>query len=509
MNMKKFKIVMVALVCCASVFSSCKKEEKIVTDGKAELLSFGFYAADNGENLAEDYVAQVSDEMVIRLPEGTDRTKLVARFTVGVDDALTLSGAMQASGKTPADYSYPVDFIVKDTVGNVSASYTVKIAKILQMKWAEVASYNDVDASGTVLSVSDYAMTLSQKDATPYFIVSSNGTSTGLNEARVGYLDGSALSMGGYITTKEDGTAVTGKNLDVAVDADGKVYGFYYYSTEKKCYVKTGSGSSWSIVGAPFGGTSLSSYAAMDADPVSKKPVAAYMANAAVSGSITKRDLDLCYYDGSAWTSENLLPDGFSGTYNYCVNMKAVGGALYLAAVAQVAPGAYYILKYNGAQGWTQVIKALPAGASQSSIYGLAFDIASDGTAYLCVCSDEDENKTWKLSVYKSSSDFSSWERVSTAITGDNKYFNMALCKDSPVVVYKDATLSVPMIVTLNPETLAWNEPVALMDTEISTKAISVDFTSDGVGYAAVVDSKDVNALHVFKYSLEDDDLVK
>lgn len=32
------------------------------------------------------------------------------------------------------------------------------------------------------------------------------------------------------------------------------------------------------------------------------------MANAA-AGQLAKRDLDMCYFDGSAWSSENLISD--------------------------------------------------------------------------------------------------------------------------------------------------------------------------------------------------------
>ena len=504
--MKKTLISFAALVCCAALFTSCKEDEKATSDGKAELLSFGFYSADNSGVLSEDYVAEVSEDIVIRLPESADKKALVAKFTLGEGDALILDGKTIKSGVTTVDYSYPADFIVKDTIDNVSTSFTVTVGKILQFKWAQVAQYNDEQPAGTKLMIDDFDMTLSQKDNKPYFIVSSEETSPDLEQARVGYLDEGGLVMGSYMSTDAEGTAIAASYPKVAVDADGKVYGYYYNTTAKKNYVKTGSGSSWSFVGAPFGEAKVSSVD-FNLDPISKKPLVAYMSNSTITGVITKRDMDLCYYDGSAWSSENLLPEGLSGFKNYWPTIKVVNGSLYLVGTNQTEPGAYFVLKYNGAQGWTKVINALPAGVTQSTIFGMSFDVASDGTVYIFAGGDEDEAGNWKMSVYKTSSDFKSWERVSTAVCAGNKYFTMALCKDSPVVIYKDSETSLGMVVTLNAETLAWNEPVAISQTPVSTKGMCLEFTKDGIGYFSTVSSGDINSLLVFKYSLEADDL--
>jgi hypothetical protein len=82
----------------------------------------------------------------------------------------------------------------------------------------------------------------------------------------------------------------------------------------------------------------------------------------------------------------------------------------------------------------------------------------------------------------------------------------MDLYQDRPVVMYRNTTTSLITVVSLNAETLQWDEPITL-GSEASTSC-QMRFTSDGVGYIAFLDQT-TKELQLYKYDTEADDLAE
>lgn len=512
MLMKRMLFAWIAMAGCLTIGWSCSDSD--TDDGatggseiKAELLTYGFYAEDNA-SLTQDYVATVDREMIIRIPGEVDKTALVARFTTTEGAEVLVGSTPQVSGVTPNDFSYPVDYIVKGD-GGVSNSYTVRVGKILEKEWKEVAVYNDNGFENDA-----FAMCISPKDNTPYFFL----TRVNADEVEAGVVasfNGSTMSAGSEFTFNSENTLIDASKFDITVDADGKVYAAYYNSAklsddtyDRKIYVYTGSGSSWTQVGSKFGYNNNGSV--IEIDPATNRPIVAFQSNDA-SAAVPKRSLAIVPFDGQSWGAESEISD-IKGKYIYGYKMRVFNNTLYLGGLVQNAPGSYFVFKYDNGS-WQPVANALPAGMSQTNMVGSSFAVASDGTAYICCGGDEDSNGTWYITVYKCAPGESDWTRIATPIvdkTGSgmstSSKFLIDLYNDQPVVLYKNLDTGIPQVVMLNAETKQWDDPVALGTVEAGSD-FALEFDANGVGYAAFLDKGELSSLHVYKFDTEEDDL--
>lgn len=510
MLMKRVFFALVAMAASLTIGWSCADGDKDGDGGQtgeAKLLTYGFYAEDNAA-LTQDYVVTVASEMIIRLPEEVDKSALVARFTASDGAEVFVGSTRQVSGETPNDFTYPVDYIVKNS-GGVSASYTVRVGKILEKKWSEVAVYND-----NGLANGSFAMCISPKDNNPVFFL----TRVNADEVEAGVVatfDGTAITAGSEFTFDSESTLIDASNIDIAADADGKIYAVYYNtgklsddSYDRMYYVYTGSGSTWTQVGSKFGVRGNDSV--IEIDPATNLPIVAFQSNEA-SAVVPKRGLAIVPFDGQSWSAESEIQD-IKGKYIYGYHMRTFNNTLYLCGLVQNAPGTYFIFKYENG-GWQPVVNALPAGVSQTNMVDTSFAIASDGTAYMCAGGDEDTNGTWYITVYKCAPGETEWTRIATPIqdngTGSlstSSKFAIDICNDQPVVFYKNRETDIPYVVMLNAETKQWGEPVALGSVGMGSY-FAMEFDANGVGYAAFLDGGDTKSLHVYKYDMEEDDL--
>ena len=471
------------------------------SDGKAEFLTYGFYAEDNSA-LTEDYIAEVASDMLIRLPEDVDKTALVARFTTSDGDKVFVGSDEQTSGVTPNDFTYPVDYIVRDDAANISASYTVTVDKILPKVWQQMTVFNDAGMDN-----GSFAMCISPEDNLPHFFLTRTNADD-LETGVVASFSGSTLTAGSEFTVDSEGTKIEASKIDIAADADGKLYVSYYNSGklsddeyDRSYYVYTGSGSSWSQVGAKFGFNGNDS--ALEIDPATMRPVLAFQSNDR-NASIPRRSLGIYTFDGSSWSAGSEIAD-IAGMSVYGYHMRVFNGSLYLCGLVQNAPGTYFVFKYENGS-WQPVVNALPAGMSQTNMVDASFAVATDGTVYLCAGGDEDANGTWYITVYKCAPGETAWTRIASPIK-DNSASGMStstnfvldLCDDLPVVLYKNRDTDIPEIVMLNAETLQWNSPTALGSVGMGSY-LALEFAPDGTGYAAFLDNGETSSLHVYKF---------
>lgn len=512
MLMKRMLFAWIAMAASLTIGWSCSDSD--TDDGGtgsgngAKLLTYGFYAEDNAA-LTQDYVVTVSQDMIIRLPEEVDKTALIARFTTTEGAEVLVGSTPQVSGVTPNDFSYPVDYIVKDESG-VSSSYTVRVGKILEKVWSEVAAYND-----NGLENGEFAMCISPKDNTPYFFI----TRVNADEIEAGVVasfNGIAMTAGSEFTYNSENTLIDASNIDIAADADGKIYAVYYNSNklsdgstyDRKYYVYTGSGSTWTQVGSNFG--MQGNDASIEIDPITKRPIVAFASNDR-SGSVPRKSLAIVSFDGQSWGSASEISD-IQGKTIYGYHLGVFNNTLYLCGLVQNAPGTYFVFKYNNGS-WQPVVNALPTGMSQTNMVDASFAVASDGTVYLCAGGDEDSNGTWYITVYKCAPGESNWTRIATPIvdkTGSgmsmSSKFVLDLYNDQPVVLYKNLDTNIPQVVMLNAETKQWDDPVVLGSVEMGSY-FAMEFDSNGVGYVAFLDNGELNSLHIYKFDTEEDDL--
>ena len=133
--MKTLKFIAIAgFVAIMSV--SCQEkppvEEGENSQASAELVSFGFYLEDNADLIDKDYIASsLSQETVIRIPDGGSGKTLVARLEVGENDEALVNGESPVDGKISVDATYPIDVVVTDSESGLSSAYVIKVGKIL------------------------------------------------------------------------------------------------------------------------------------------------------------------------------------------------------------------------------------------------------------------------------------------------------------------------------------------------------------------------------------------
>ena len=506
MLMKRTLVPWIAVGACLTIGWSCTDPDlegdgAENSDNTAEFLTYGFYADDNSA-LTQDYVATVASDMVITLPEEIDRTALIARFTTSEGDKVFVGATEQVSGETPNDFTYPVDYIVRDDAAGVSANYTVTIEEPLPKAWQSMTVFNDGGMDN-----GSFAMCISPADNLPYFFL----TRTNAEDVEAGVVasfSGSTLTACPEFTVDSEGTMIEPSNIDIAADAEGQLYVSYYNSGklsddeyDRTYYVYTGSGSSWSQVGSKFGFAGNDS--AIEIDPATDRPVLAFQSNDR-NASIPRRSLGIFTYDGSAWSSGSEISD-ISAQTIYGYSMRVFDGVLYMGGLVQTAPGTYFVFRYENGT-WQPVVNALPAGMSQTNMMGSPFAVASDGTVYLCAGGDEDTNGTWYITVYRCAPGETAWTRIASPIhdsasggISSSSIFAFDLCNDLPVVLYKNRDTGIPEVVMLDSETLQWGSPVAL-GTVAMGSYMAMEFDSEGVGYAAFLDDGETSSLHVYKY---------
>lgn len=509
------KCMLPVLMAGMVLLGSCGKEEGKVDrpEGNAALLSYGFYKEDN-VSLKEDYTAEIAGEMIVRLPEEVDKTALVARFTAAGDNKVFVGNTEQVSGVTANDFSYPVDYTVRDMSTGKSVTYTVKIGKILKKKWTEAAVYSE---GGCVNDA--YAMCLAGKDETPHFFF--------LRERR----EGDRTVTAGVVASYKDGTVSSGKEItfladgktlddarypDITADADGEVFVSYYNyvsSTDFSIYVRKSDGT---LVGEPFGKTKLNYYNQLEIDPETKVMINASYANSE-SAPIMRRGINIAYNKSGSWSSENTIAD-FGTNEVHKVSLCRAGGSVYMGGqlAGKGKPHSYFVYKYDG-RNWLKVINALPEGMSAvAQLIPSPIAVASDGTCYMLAGNDSATHGKWFMTLMKCVPGAAKWENVGSMIVDNasgaetNRYseYDLALCGDKPVIVYlnqDNADNRYPCVLTYNDETRDWNEAVKISSSGVERGSLNIEFDRNGIGYIGYIDNTENKTFHLYKYDVEQD----
>jgi len=444
----------------------------------AQLLSFGFYQADNA-GLSQDYVATIPDvtagatsyEVEIGLPASVDLTELVARFTVNEGNTVTVDGVAQTSGVTKNDFTDPIDYLVR---GSNNVRYTITVVEAGAASgngWKELAVLDATQLSGNEAFTGVFSgavLAISPKDNAPYVAYGSRGVDNKMSVAK--FENGAWTQVGQALFS----SIVNGSHYDFDVATDGTPYVIYgdqeAESLKGALSVMKFDGSQWSYVGDQGFFKVQAQYPGLAA---TKDGLAIDLINNSKDGDIARRAMGIATYAGGAWTTgeSSLLASG-QGVY-----MTKMGGNGKIATLISVNRGAvdgvnygHNIFKYENGEWESLATNFLEPGATQTSIAQGSFGttVALDGTIYAWTGDDApNTDKVYQVRLKKYNAETKTWSTVAgnTLPIGHDGGFESHLSLDvaiapngTPYVAYNNFKDQKKLYVMyLDPSTNQWS----------------------------------------------------
>lgn len=474
-------------------------------DGKAELVSFGFFAADNND-LEEDAVAsEIAEEMIIRVPDGGAGRTLKAKFEAGFGDVVKIDGN-EVSGVTEVDCSFPIDIVVTDPVAGVSKTYVVKVGKILKMQWTKVLEYKESEGS----LWGDLSLAINPVSNVPYFAYNIGGIDGKKRAVAVAKYEDGAMTYVGTPNFNAVGTTDSGY-AKLAFDNDGVAYVFYSDGDNSKLATVRKLEGDWNVVGSAglFNSDKFNTTygAAMMIDPKTNTPGFVYTSN----GTATKRMAYGAYFNGADWSGAVV-----SGTPSV---ESSTGAVMSYSPVVMTEDASYVVAGANNkgfqlikfADKALSAISAYLPGDNYSSQMGLAADSKNN---VLLFAADKQGTEDYNLNLSKYDVAKKEWTKMASTVA--THYSSTSGCKaavcvdkdDNIYAAYGDSN-SVLYFGGIDPETKDWSGFTALEPTETIKSEILMQFSKDGsVGYLAWLRAKkdtEPNTLVVYECKLEED----
>ena len=482
----------------------------------AQLLSFGFYQADNA-GLSQDYVATVpavaagvtTYDIEIAMPASVDLTALVARFTVNEGNTVTVDGVAQTSGVTKNDFTDPVDYTVRNSTGANNLRYTITVVEASGKAWTEMAVLNPATLTGNAEFTGVYSgavLAISPKGNVPYVAYGARGVDNKMSVAK--FENGVWAQVGDALFS----SAVNGSHYDFDVAPDGTPYVAYgdqdAASLKGALSVMKFDGSQWSYVGEQGFFKVQAQYIGMAAF---ESGLAIDLVNNSKDGSIPRRSMGIATFDGSAWTTgeSSLLPSE-QGVY-----MTKMGGNGKVATLICVNRGkiddvnyGHNIFKFENGQWESLATNFLEPGATQTSIAQGSFGttVALDGTVYAWTGDDVPNTGTYQVRLKKYDAAGKTWNTVTgnTLPIGHDGGFeshislDVAIAPDgTPFVVYNNFNDQKKLYVMhLDPATAQWSASQLLAE---GASDVNIAFDTAGTGYITYTDES--NQIHLFKYA--------
>ena len=482
----------------------------------AQLLSFGFYQADNA-GLSQDYVATVpavaagvtTYDIEIAMPASVDLTALVARFTVNEGNTVTVDGVAQTSGVTKNDFTDPVDYTVRNSTGANNLRYTITVVEASGKAWTEMAVLNTATLSGNADFTGVYSgavLAINPKGNVPYVAYGARGVDNKMSVAK--FENGAWAQVGDALFS----SVVNGSHFSFDVAPDGTPYVAYgdqdAASLKGALSVMKFDGSQWSYVGEQGFFKVQAQYIGMAAF---ESGLAIDLVNNSKDGSIPRRSMGIATFDGSAWTTgeSSLLPSE-QGVY-----MTKMGGNGKVATLICVNRGkiddvnyGHNIFKFENGQWESLATNFLEPGATQTSIAQGSFGttVALDGTVYAWTGDDVPNTGIYQVRLKKYDAAGKTWNTVTgnTLPIGHDGGFeshislDVAIAPDgTPFVVYNNFNDQKKLYVMhLDPATAQWSASQLLAE---GASDVNIAFDTAGTGYITYTDES--NQIHLFKYA--------
>lgn len=465
-----------------------------------QLLSYGFFAEDNPDVLAKDYVADLTAggrgtstiNIQIAMPSTVEKERLVARFTTSDGTTVKIGEEEQTSQKTVYDFTKPVDYII--TKGQQSMRFAVTITKSKNQKWVERATFDKLATYG------DPIMLINPVTNVPYvaFKIRSN------NDNRPVVLKLTKDNTWEYVGGEGFGHKISGSNFDFDFATDGTpyvAYGDQEAKTSGALSVQRFDGKSWSFVGEAGlldGQSNYVSLAALD-----KGEIMVTQINGARKGDFARNKLVVSNYKDGAWknqvsgfiSNDVYVGTGVGGThaaYFGTINRGKVGDVNYGQGILKYENGVWTTLKENFIQ----------PGNTLNNIALIGMSVAPDDTPYLWTLDNASGADAIRVEYYDKTA--AQWFTLSGNVLplgfvpNRNTKLDLAVTADgTPYLVYSNsADQGYPYFMYLDKDTLQWSDPVKLADFKAGS--VSIAFSKTGVGYITCIDGS--NQLHTFIY---------
>ncbi len=483
-------------------------------DGAAELKSVSFLKADNSVLTADVAPEAIASEMITRVPSAAFKQELILTVEAGLNDVVKVNGKETTNGKIKVDTSFPIDITVTDEVAKTTASYVLKVGKVLGYVVTKVGSITD----GTkIFGAIDLA--INPKDGNPWIAYSKEIDGDNLDRVSVQKFDGASFSYVGESFIKPNPDSKDAKNPTLAFDNNGTAYLKYIGGEAANKNTVRKYTTTWEVVGK----ASLNSVTVSNTYPSPQyiqsngQPAFFFFNNTKPN----RRTIASAYYNGSEWVEKiNAAASGIAPAYGEGPSSNS--GAYYGSCFTNFKGKNYMLSSFNG---WgyfvyevgdgcalTPIVYDFKPGASE---YGVSsnFNITNDGeNLYVYVYNVA----AGKMQVYKV--DFNEGKLVEYGegipatfgtLTGVNETSTFSVSPTGlTVAAVEDAEHNVTFKY-LN-SSLQW-ENFTLTESAIknsSTGLFRIAFNSDGVGYIAYpgeTDDVKIGNIEVYKIALEAD----
>lgn len=484
-------------------------------DEMAELLSMEFKAADN-ELLSKDVAAEkIEKEMIVRVPENAFMQELVMTVSAGLNDVIKVNGeAVESGSSIKVDCSFPIDIIVTDEVAKTSASYVVKVGKILGLKMTKLGEYIEDGCSNT-----DYpTMAISPVDGLPYIAYSRKRIDPKDSYSQVSVIkwNGSSFEPVGPLGFTGSGSDKKASLPVMAFDKNGAPCVAFVdgKNNTSAALMKFDSGA-WSYVGETAAGIKVSSSyeAGIVFDPTNNTPY--IFAQGAGSGKTDPiyRTMHVDFYSGS-WNSmtmpETPSVNSTDGVFNRSRSITIGDEAYTLAVFNGDKNGGYYIFKLENG-GWKLLGRNFLGNQHYTSI-----SLGKDAEGKLYAMAAVNNEGTYEVKLYSVDKTNGTMSDMASSICsiGAKSYayqdFSISPVDGKIVTVYRNVETDTtnpenytPRFRFIDPETGDWTS-AEKVSNEIVDSQIYVRHSNDGKCYASFID-KTSGRIVLYGIGYEDD----
>ena len=481
----------------------------------AELKSFALLKADNADILTEDVTVEtIAPTMVVRIPGGGAGKTLVAAVTAGENDVIKANGKEAVDGKITFDASAPVDIIVTNTKSELTATYEVKIGKVLQIVPKKLATYQEPDAK----LGNDVCLAINPTDNSPYILYRRTKTVDGTAEKSIRLAvvrwNGTAFEPVGPLGfTGLDRSAVF---CDLAFN-DGTPYVLSYGETAASvCGVRKFNGTEWEPVGTTGIGDKITpSYYKPQLYFANGKPCFVTSDNSNKNNE-EYRNAVTYTFDGAAWAKGKFLP----GLPKYG-EKGGSDGMFYGATIATNSKGetyavtssnlyGYFLYKIGSNGAWEKLCEYTPTGEEYGIPSNMSLQFGANDVLYLLA----GHSKQKQVQMYRIKKDPWAFEPYANILDvtinsiggiDEKMAFTTSPVNGQIVGVKTDVETNVPAYAIID-ENRQWTEFKPISDLSAAGD-IGMAITSDGTSYFAFIHQNEDKTLQLefYQIGLEDD----
>lgn len=485
--MKKTIQLLCALTALFSTLVGCGSDDpaqEIETPAEVALLSFGFYAEDNPTNLFTDYVIEsvTTTDVSIALPNETDLTSLVARFTTTEGDIVKIGATVQVSGTTANSYAAPLELLVNEGVTN--KIYTISVGKLASSVWSLSSVYADDIAA-------DISLQINPTNSLPYIAYISERESSDDQKMNLINYDGTSWNRVGGT----DFSNFRASSVELKFGATGTPYIiFKEYTDNSEASVMSYENNAWSYVGGePFSELKTgSNTVAITSD---NKVYGFFVSDDRNADG--RRNVFGKAYTSGAWT--DLAISGREGI-SLVVKTKVVDNTIYLAVLDYGEGQAISVYKYEN-NAWTTLADKMKESEDNTIYYyNVEIDVDQDGNVYVAYAENNGPDTDYQLRVKKYQVASSSWTTLGDLIvTSNTRDFALAVDKyKTPMLFYQNDTRN-PVFLPFDTDVNNWGAPVVFSDADSSSLRLEV--APSGISYASYLVNEQIN---LYKYDSPD-----